>query len=54
MTGSWVEWFATAMLLVTTAFSYSYGQYTTAVVAGVCAGFIGGVSIARLVYERRR
>jgi hypothetical protein len=47
-----VEWFATAMLLVTTVFSYMYEQYTTAVVAAACFGIVGGMTFARAVWRR--
>lgn len=49
MKGLWVEWFATAMLLVTTVFSYMYEQYATAVVAAAC---FGGMTFARAVWRR--
>ena len=52
MKGLWVEWFATAMLLVTTVFSYMYEQYGTAVVAAACFGIVGGMTFTRALWRR--
>jgi hypothetical protein len=35
------------MLLTTTGFSYLHGQLETAVVTGICAGFVGGIAFTR-------
>ena len=52
LTGTWIEWFAVAMLAVTTVFSYSYEQYATAVIAGACAGLVAGLQLG--VWAARR
>lgn len=49
----WVESFAVVMLSLTTVVSYFNENYGTAVVAGTCAGFIGGMQIAKWVYRTR-
>jgi hypothetical protein len=52
LTGSWIEWFAAAMLAVTAVFSYSYGQYGTALIAGVCCGLVAGVLLGTWAARR--
>jgi hypothetical protein len=47
----WLESITAVMLLVTTVFSYAHEQYTTAVIAGVCAGLVGGMLITRALYR---
>lgn len=51
--GAWVDWFATAMLLLTTIVSYANEAYGTAVVAGLCAGFVGGISASKAIIQSR-
>jgi hypothetical protein len=40
------------MLLTTTAFSYVHGQLETAIVTGICAGFVGGIAFTRWAADR--
>ena len=53
LTGTWIEWFAAAMLLVTTVFSFLYDQYGTAVIAAVCAGLVAGMQLGVWAASRR-
>ena len=39
------------ILCATTAFSYLNGQYGTAVICALCAGFVGGMVITKRVLE---
>ena len=43
--------FSMLMLVVVTIFSYASGQYATAIVSGVCAGFVGGMLARRLIVQ---
>ena len=47
------EMFVALMLVATTAFSYFHGEHGTAVIVGVCAGFVGGLAVARLIIRSR-
>ena len=50
--GAWIEWFAAAMLGVTTVFAFGNQQYGVAVIAAVCAGLVAGVQLG--VWAGRR
>lgn len=52
VTGIWIEWFAAAMMAVTSLFSFANGQYGVAVIAGACSGLVAGVVISRAMYGR--
>ena len=52
LTGTWIEWFAAAMLGVTTVFSWMHDQHGTAVVAAACAGVVAGLQLG--VWAARR
>lgn len=54
LASTWIECFGCVMLVVTTVFSYLHENYATAVIAGVCAGFVGGVAVTRTVDRGRQ
>jgi hypothetical protein len=49
----WVDCVTVVMLSLTTVFSYLNESYGTAVLAGVCAGLVAGMQLARGVYRTR-
>jgi hypothetical protein len=41
----YVEWACAPILGVTVVFSYAHGEYGTAVIVGICAGFVLGIQL---------
>jgi len=43
----WVEWACAPILGLTVVFSWAHMEYGTAVIVGVCAGFVLGLQVSR-------
>ena len=52
MVGTMIAWVTAPILGVTTIFAYTHGEYGTAVVVGVCAGFVLGVQLSANIVRR--
>lgn len=48
-----LETLTTLMLVATTIFSYLHAEYATAVICAMCAGFVGGMTIAKQIVQSR-
>lgn len=48
----YLEWMASPILGVSSAFSYLHAEYGTAVICGICAGLVLGVQLG-VTIERR-
>jgi hypothetical protein len=43
---------STVMLVTSTIFSFLNQQYATAVICAMCAGFVGGMVVTKLLLDR--
>jgi hypothetical protein len=53
LASTWIECICSVVLVGTTLFAYLHENWGTAVIAAVCAGFVGGIAVTRTVLDNR-
>jgi hypothetical protein len=49
----WVEWACAPILGLTVVFSWAHMEYGTAVIVGICAGFVLGIQLGATFVKSR-
>ncbi len=49
----WVEWACAPILGITVVFSWAHMEYGTAVIVGICAGFVLGIQLGATFVKSR-